>query len=224
VAQRTRRGGRQAGAGRFQVTDRRYNDAPKPRWSVMAEVKEVKYFGEYERNTVDAEECLTLKFSASSRPLKDRWRNNGLSADFLGDYFTTFLPTEKYPPDSVAVKLAVSHIANELLENAMKFCNHEKLSSVLLHIDLNSSNIRFRLINKASEEQLILLRRFINKFLHTDPTELFVLQMEENMENETGSGIGFLSMVNDYNAKVGWGVQQYDKSNYIISTQVKLPL
>jgi hypothetical protein len=48
--------------------------------------------------------------------------------------------------------------------------------------------------------------------------------MEENMENETGSGIGFLSMVNDYNAKVGWGVQQYDKSNYIISTQVKLPL
>jgi hypothetical protein len=38
-------------------------------------------------------EYLTLAFSPTSAPLRSRWRNNGLSADFLGDYVTTFLPT-----------------------------------------------------------------------------------------------------------------------------------
>ena len=37
-------------------------------------------------------EYLTLAFSPTSAPLRSRWRNNGLSADFLGDYVTTFLP------------------------------------------------------------------------------------------------------------------------------------
>ena len=34
-----------------------------------------------------ASECeyLTLAFSPTSAPLRSRWRNNGLSADFLAD-------------------------------------------------------------------------------------------------------------------------------------------
>ena len=43
-------------------------------------------------------EYLTLAFSPSSAPLRSRWRNNGLSADFLGDYVTTFLPTKDGVP------------------------------------------------------------------------------------------------------------------------------
>src|SRR5579871_4378680 len=39
-------------------------------------------------------EYLTLAFSPLSAPLRSRWRNNGLSADFLGDYVTTFLPSD----------------------------------------------------------------------------------------------------------------------------------
>ena len=43
-------------------------------------------------------EYLTLVFSPVSVPLRSRWRNNGLSADFLGDYVTTFLPANGAVP------------------------------------------------------------------------------------------------------------------------------
>ena len=73
-------------------------------------------------------EYLTLAFSPLSAPLRSRWRNNGLSADFLGDYVTTFLPTKgSMSADETRqneIRHAVTYIANELLENAMKY--HER--------------------------------------------------------------------------------------------------
>src|ERR1700733_1666888 len=63
-------------------------------------------------------EYLTLAFSPTSAPLRSRWRNNGLSADFLGDYVTTFLPTNGPEPALAGrqneIKHAVTYIANEL--------------------------------------------------------------------------------------------------------------
>jgi hypothetical protein len=185
---------------------------------------EIKYYGDYTKYDGDAEECLTLKFSASSRPLKERWRNNGISSDYVGDYFATFLPKEDYSLDVDNIMLAVSHISNELLENAMKFSDQGNPSPVVLHVDLRNSYIVFRLVNIAPDEQVVELHRFINKFLHIDPVELFILQMEQNMENENGSGIGYLSMVNDYRARIGWGILKDEKSGNRIVTQVTLPL
>src|ERR1700724_3657385 len=70
-------------------------------------------------------EYLPLAFSPTNAPLRSRWRNNGLSADFLGDYVTTFLPTRdgKPAPESRQneLKHAVTYVTNELLENAMKY-------------------------------------------------------------------------------------------------------
>jgi hypothetical protein len=45
---------------------------------------------------VDIQNChqeyLKINFSPTSVPLQQRWRNNGLSADFLADYISTFFP------------------------------------------------------------------------------------------------------------------------------------
>lgn len=37
-----------------------------------------------------SQEFLLINFSSSSIPLNQRSRNNGLSADFIADYLTTF--------------------------------------------------------------------------------------------------------------------------------------
>src|SRR6266481_4621306 len=90
------------------------------RWVMRMRSETLDKYGER------AGECeyLTLAFSPISAPLRSRWRNNGLSADFLGDYVTTFLPANGALPASGRrqneVKHAVTYIANELLENAMK--------------------------------------------------------------------------------------------------------
>ncbi|MEN9566801.1 MAG: hypothetical protein RLZZ69_1997, partial [Cyanobacteriota bacterium] len=82
-------------------------------------------FGSFIQNLPPSQEYLILSFSPGSIPLRQRWRNNCLSADFLADYLSTFfLGNDDQQPDSqkqAEVKSAVSYIANELLENAMKY-------------------------------------------------------------------------------------------------------
>ena len=84
----------------------------------------IQIFGDFIEQP-PSQEYLIIGFSPSSIPLKQRWRNNGLSADFLADYLTTFFPGNEDDPSTIErqaeIKSAVSYIANELLENAMKF-------------------------------------------------------------------------------------------------------
>ena len=48
-------------------------------------------FGDYVNGKSSGEsEVLIINFSPTSIPLQHRWRNNGLSADFLADYLSTF--------------------------------------------------------------------------------------------------------------------------------------
>ena len=70
-------------------------------------------------------EFLTLNFSLNSENRLQRWRNYGLSADFLGDYFANFFPGNELTPNPIsqqdAIKGSVSYIANELLENCLLY-------------------------------------------------------------------------------------------------------
>ena len=80
-------------------------------------------FGEFiEQQGADGE-YLKIGFSPTSLPIQQCWRNNGLSADFLADYLSTFFLGEDATSAErqAEVKGAVSYVANELLENAMKF-------------------------------------------------------------------------------------------------------
>ena len=83
----------------------------------------VKVFGEFIEDFSDRSEFLVLGFSPSSLPIQTRWKTNGLSADFLGDYVRNFFPgdTSAAQNKQAEVRSAVSFIANELLENAMKY-------------------------------------------------------------------------------------------------------
>src|SRR3954471_2690820 len=93
-------------------------------------------------------EYLTLAFSPLSAPLCSRWRNNGLSADFLGDYVNTFLPTNGSVSAADSrqneIKHAVTYIANELLENAMKYHERNVDIPIGIHLELASEHISVR--------------------------------------------------------------------------------
>ena len=49
-------------------------------------------FGPFTERKDDDSEYLKIGFSPTSIPIQQRWRNNGLSADFLADYLSTFFP------------------------------------------------------------------------------------------------------------------------------------
>src|SRR5438132_10066674 len=82
-----------------------------------------RIFGPFIERKDNDGEYLKIGFSPTSIPIQQRWRNNGLSADFLADYLSTFFPGDDSAADEpyAELKSAVSYVANELLENAMKF-------------------------------------------------------------------------------------------------------
>ena len=154
-------------------------------------------------------EYLHLAFSPLSAPLQSRWRNNGLSADFLGDYVTTFLPTASESMDAgsqQAIRHAVTYIANELLENAMKYHERGVDVPIGIHLELTKEQITVRATNGVSRVQAEQYKEFVERILQEDAGELLVRQLEINSGEAPAqkSCLGLLTILNDYSARMGW--------------------
>src|ERR1700761_8900829 len=111
-------------------------------------------------------EYLTLAFSPSSAPLRTRWRNNGLSADFLGDYVTTFMPAIEglaAMEKQNEIKHAVTYIANELLENAMKYHARDADIPIKIHLELTSEQITVSVSNGIGLIEAERYRAFVEQ-------------------------------------------------------------
>ncbi|MEL6578546.1 MAG: DUF6272 family protein [Cyanobacteria bacterium J06621_12] len=169
-----------------------------------------KTMGDFKQDLFHTKEYMILSFSPGSIPLQQRWRNNCLSADFLADYLSTFfLNDDDLEPDTekqAEVKSAVSYIANELLENAMKYCVKKNSLPITIKIHLTPNVIIIQLTNCATVEQTQHLQDHINKLLTGDPSEMYLAQLEQNAiaEDLAASNLGLLTMLNDYDAKLGW--------------------
>jgi hypothetical protein len=192
----------------------------------------VQIFGDYDDKIPFSNEFLILGFSPTSLPLKQRWRNNGLSADFLADYLATFFPTNGSESESLRkqaeVRNAVSYIANELLENAMKFNDDSSASPVSIKLQLYPNRIVFLITNSVSLKNCERFQAFIQKLRSSDTQELYIHQLEENAvnDNSTESRLGLLTMINDYQAKIGWKFETSPAESQvlIVSTMVQLAI
>ncbi|MBW4670283.1 MAG: ATP-binding protein [Cyanomargarita calcarea GSE-NOS-MK-12-04C] len=176
------------------------------------------------------DEHLTLGFSPSRIALKKRWRNNGLSADFIAEYLTTFFPRDTHEDSKTntksEIKSAVSYIANELLENAIKYCDANVEYPITLHLELQSNEVRIFINNSVTASGVEKFKSFIKELSDSNPDEFYLRQLEKNAEDENndGSGLGFLTIVNDYCAKIGWKFQivQHEPDLIAVTTMVQL--
>ncbi len=171
-------------------------------------------FGEIGDDLPQSEEWLRLQFAPSSLPLQHRWRSNGLSADFIADYLLTFFPGESNPSAhdrkrQLELKGAATYVANELLENAMKFNDERSWRPISIALRLYPERLIFTTTNSLSPTQVESFQALIQQLLTEDPQELYFQKLEENAmdPDSTQSGVGLLTMINDYGAKVGWVFQ-----------------
>jgi hypothetical protein len=191
-------------------------------------------FGDFVEASAKSKEYLVLGFSPSLIPLKQRWRNNGLSADFLGDYLTTFFPVtteEERHYNHTKIKSTVSYIANELLENAMKYNDETQDYSINIRLELRNNNLRFYVTNSISAEDMKQFTQIIQELLSEDPQKLYFYRLEQNAINAKTSsiihsGLGLLTMLNDYMAKLGWKFEtvQQDPQVITVTTMVELTI
>lgn len=187
-------------------------------------------FGDYLEELPPYNEQLTLDFSPSAAPPRKRWRNNGRSADFLADFLVTCLPEIETDADrrwQAELKDAVSYIANELLENAMKYSDPSQGTYTRIHLYFNGHVILFVTQNNVHPEEVEPFQAYIHELLNEDPQELYIARLEESIESESsGSGLGLLTMINDYEAKLSWKFEQVGEhlspTAISVTTMVKL--
>lgn len=184
-------------------------------------------FGDFWDELAPSQEGLTLVFWPTSGPLQQRWRNNGLSADFMADYFATFFPgggADSTGTDVKAeVRSAVSFIANELLENAMKFNDQASPYPISIRLQMHSDKLILMATNSIHPQAVEKFQAFLEELTTSDPSELYIRQLEQN-EDESSSGLGLLTMMNDYLAKIGWKLEtiQTDPEVIAVTTMVQL--
>ena len=190
----------------------------------------VQIFGDFIETDLYRED-FSLGFSPSSLPLQQRWRNNGISADYISEFLTSIFPN--YVDDAgknqiLEIKSAVNYIANELLENAMKYCDIQASYPITFHIQFVANEIRLFLKNSIIPSTASEFQIFIQELLNSDPEELYIQQLEKNAEDEnsSSSGLGFISMITDYSAKLGWKFQILEQSPELmtVTTIVRLGL
>lgn len=153
-------------------------------------------------------EYLKMRFSPTSIPIQQRWRNNGLSADFLADYLSTFFPGQDPAASErqVEIKGAVSYLANELLENAMKFSYAPSEHAITLDMYLKVDGISLYVTNSIAPDAVQGFQQLIERLLSEDPEALYMAQLERNADTDPaqGSGLGLLTMLHDYQATLAW--------------------
>lgn len=177
-----------------------------------------------------SQEYLIIGFSPSSIPLKQRWRNNGLSADFMADYLATFFPSNEDDPSTIdrqaEIKSSVSYIANELLENAMKFNNETSEYPIDIKLQLESDGVIFSVVNSISPQAVDKFQAYIQQLLASEPSELYIQQLEKNAADEscTDCGLGLLTMLTDYTAKIGWKFQTVHQDPEVIAVTTLVQL
>jgi len=192
-------------------------------------------FGDFVESFPLPQDSLELSFTPNSLPIKKRWRNNRLSANFMADYFSNFLPVDENDPAQKRrineSKGAVSYVANELLENAIKFndrgTNFQIKFGIYFIKEADLTAVLFA-TNSVSAEGLDKFQKFIQELLCSDPEKLYVQQIEKSAEEENSgaSGLGFLTMINDYSAKLGWKFEivQKDPKMIAVTTMVLVPV
>lgn len=187
-----------------------------------------RIFGTYIEKQEESGEYLKIGFSPTSIPIQQRWRNNGLSADFLADYFSTFFPGEEgdSAERQAEVKDAVNYIANELLENAMKFSHAPSKHAVNLDLYLEVDAISFYVTNSVDPQAIEAFQHFIQRLLSEDINDLYMEQLTRNAEEDTQheSRLGYLTMLQDYGIMLAWKFERLaqDSDVMTVTTMVQL--
>ena len=192
-------------------------------------------FGDFVESFPPVQDSLELTFTPNSLPIKKRWRSNRLSANFMADYFCNFLPVDEDDPAQKRrlkeSKGAVSYVANELLENAIKFNDRGtnfKIKFGIYFIEEADLTAVLFATNSVSAEGLDKFQKYIQELLYSDPEKLYVQQIEKSAEEENSgaSGLGFLTMINDYSAKIGWKFEivQKEPKMIAVTTMVLVPV
>ena len=108
----------------------------------------------------------------------------------------------------------------------MKFTYAPARHAVSITMLLDTDYIRFYVINTLDPADLKNFQDYIQKLLTENPAQLYLDQVAAQDSQNSRSGLGYLTMLNDYSAKLAWKFGQLAKDPQVpeVATMVSLPI
>lgn len=145
-------------------------------------------------------EAMRFKISLVPDPLELSWHHCGTTSDFIGDYFSRAC---KSGIDQMDARHSIGYLINEILENAVKFRHGGRIE---ITCSLDGNSFESRICNTIDNETAKRFQTHLATLTERDPGEVLLERIEENAldESSSGSGLGLLTLMSDYDAKLGW--------------------
>lgn len=161
-------------------------------------------------------EDSTLALTLFPERMPVRWSVCGAVAEYIAAYLS---PGEAHPE----LRNIANYVLNELVENAVKFSSGPEIQVAAA---LGAGTLVLRVTNHIAVARCESVRARLASLLDGDPTELMVARVEANAEAgpDSGSGLGYLTMMSDYSAQLAWHLEHPPGSPPRLITIARVPL
>ncbi len=159
-----------------------------------------------------------------------KWGTASSAANYISNYFANALREEISEQAQAEISGNLNFVANELLENAIKFHFNRYLPLSCI-VQQDENEFVLQVSNSVDSSRLPAFYRLIEELLSHDPAELFILHMENSLEvlSESTSGLGLITIMNDYEGKLGWRFETLAglpglPAQIVVTTLARIPL
>ena len=168
-------------------------------------------FGHIAQN--NAAGSFRLALNLFDGPLDVTWQHASATCDFLSDMMA--MRCERTKLGYIDARHSIAYLVNEVLENAIKF---KSGGNVSIFCSLERNRFEIMISNVISEDAAKKFQTILAELVTRDPGELLIERIEMNAANEysSASGLGILTLMNDYGAKLGWKFDALPFSTHVL--------
>lgn len=197
----------------------------KPARSGMSPVTQV--IGSYETVRHVERELLTMELAPTAITPRQRWHMIGMMADFMSEYLSKFLSGDDMQSllKQVEIQETASHVMNELLENAMKFCYEAAQEPIVISMSLTAATARIYVKNSIDPCARKEYQSFIHTLMSEDPHALYGRLVTDGLvhASDWNNRLGLVSLLKEYNVTMGWKFEGFSGSlPSTVTTMVEL--
>jgi len=153
------------------------------------------------------------------------WRRVSLSSDFLARYYSYYFPYREKARGTLSRESAentISFVLNELMENTAKYSD-AKEKRVSVRVRLLERVLLFSVSNYISGKLHGPFVALAKEILGGNTEDLYLKRLERNTEEgEGGSGLGYLTLINDYGVSLGFKFEKTGDDLFRVTVQATL--
>lgn len=169
------------------------------------------------------ESSLELQLRAETLPL--RWSDCSATANFLSAYHGSLFRERLTPAGANDLAHSVAYLANELMENAVKF---RDAGDIDVQAGLLGPDYLLRVSHHVTAEKAAAFSALLEEITQGDPGELLIERIEANADSPSsgGSGLGLLTLMNDYRVRFSWDFSPAETGpeRFLLQTLARLPV